>query len=308
MCDRTTGKARGFGFVIFVHEEAVERVIQNYERNYIDGKWVECKRAIPKAKIQETNMSPLNLDSFGAYSEFICTKTPVLLSETKSISFDSYENESKFNGFAPENEFEIQPNFFYQFGKNPNSNALQSNSFFLIQLLNITTEENIVQRVTGPSLRVAPKRSPVLSQISTDFFNWEHPKASCQEIDSKAHGQHPQFPIQGTYKLKSPEIVSHGQFETKFEFGQSKPLIKLEDEPLVQDNKLKIEQSYEPFQYFGYQLPENKFLPAPVNRASWEPDYQACPISFNSEFRASSYPIDVLSQNGNFTECSVFLE
>ena len=51
MCDKSTGKARGFGFVIFTTEEAAARVIQNYHKNFIDGKWVECKEAVPKAKL-----------------------------------------------------------------------------------------------------------------------------------------------------------------------------------------------------------------------------------------------------------------
>mmetsp|Transcript_8352 Transcript_8352/g.7422 ORF Transcript_8352/g.7422 Transcript_8352/m.7422 type:complete len:85 (-) Transcript_8352:1104-1358(-) len=45
MIDKDTGKSRGFGFVTFEDEEAVDKVISNYNDNKIDGKWVECKRA-----------------------------------------------------------------------------------------------------------------------------------------------------------------------------------------------------------------------------------------------------------------------
>eukprot|EP00358_Blepharisma_japonicum_P004050 CAMPEP_0202945522 /NCGR_PEP_ID=MMETSP1395-20130829/6566_1 /ASSEMBLY_ACC=CAM_ASM_000871 /TAXON_ID=5961 /ORGANISM="Blepharisma japonicum, Strain Stock R1072" /LENGTH=226 /DNA_ID=CAMNT_0049645645 /DNA_START=143 /DNA_END=823 /DNA_ORIENTATION=- len=48
MFDRETGRPRGFGFITFTNEESVERVIQNNESNYINGKWVECKKAMPK--------------------------------------------------------------------------------------------------------------------------------------------------------------------------------------------------------------------------------------------------------------------
>jgi len=45
MVAKDTGKSRGFGFVTFDSEDAVERVINRYYENKIDGKWVECKRA-----------------------------------------------------------------------------------------------------------------------------------------------------------------------------------------------------------------------------------------------------------------------
>lgn len=48
MFDRETKRPRGFGFVTFMSEDAVERVLDNYENNFISGKWVECKKATPK--------------------------------------------------------------------------------------------------------------------------------------------------------------------------------------------------------------------------------------------------------------------
>lgn len=48
MFDRETKRPRGFGFITFMSEDAVERVLQNYENNFISGKWVECKKATPK--------------------------------------------------------------------------------------------------------------------------------------------------------------------------------------------------------------------------------------------------------------------
>lgn len=55
MKDRASGKARGFGFVTFEKEESAENVMKNYENHFLRGKWIECKRAVAKDK--------MNLDS-----------------------------------------------------------------------------------------------------------------------------------------------------------------------------------------------------------------------------------------------------
>lgn len=47
MMDRQTGRSRGFGFVTFAEDAAVELVIKQ-ERHILLGKIVECKRAVPK--------------------------------------------------------------------------------------------------------------------------------------------------------------------------------------------------------------------------------------------------------------------
>lgn len=57
MFDRETNRPRGFGFITFAHEDYVERVLENYDNNYINGKWVECKKATPK-------------DTVGAYGPY----------------------------------------------------------------------------------------------------------------------------------------------------------------------------------------------------------------------------------------------
>ena len=45
MTDKITGRPRGFGFVTFKEQEAVERVL--LESHSLDGRTVECKRAVP---------------------------------------------------------------------------------------------------------------------------------------------------------------------------------------------------------------------------------------------------------------------
>ncbi|KAK3031993.1 hypothetical protein RJ639_036198 [Escallonia herrerae] len=46
MKDRTTGRARGFGFIVFADPNVAERVIQ--EKHNIDGRLVEAKKAVPR--------------------------------------------------------------------------------------------------------------------------------------------------------------------------------------------------------------------------------------------------------------------
>lgn len=58
MLDRDTGRPRGFGFVTFKSEDSTDKVLENYNKNYINGKWVECKKATPKQI--PTNFMPTN--------------------------------------------------------------------------------------------------------------------------------------------------------------------------------------------------------------------------------------------------------
>ncbi|KAJ9551682.1 hypothetical protein OSB04_015727 [Centaurea solstitialis] len=46
MKDHTTGRARGFGFVVFADPAVAERVIK--EKHNIDGRMVEAKKAVPR--------------------------------------------------------------------------------------------------------------------------------------------------------------------------------------------------------------------------------------------------------------------
>ena len=46
--DKETGRPRGFGFITFVSEDTPDLVLENYEKNCINGKWVECKKATPR--------------------------------------------------------------------------------------------------------------------------------------------------------------------------------------------------------------------------------------------------------------------
>ncbi|MDR3735703.1 MAG: hypothetical protein P4L10_09220 [Acidobacteriaceae bacterium] len=57
MKDRDTGKSRGFGFVTFETEEAVDRVLANIKEHKLLDKWVECKKATPSKPVSSKSQS-----------------------------------------------------------------------------------------------------------------------------------------------------------------------------------------------------------------------------------------------------------
>lgn len=50
--DKRTNKPRGFGFITFKDKKSVIEVMKNVDRHTIQGKWVDCKCAIPEAQIK----------------------------------------------------------------------------------------------------------------------------------------------------------------------------------------------------------------------------------------------------------------
>jgi RNA-binding protein Musashi len=49
--DKRTGKPRGFGFVTYKAITSVEQVMRMKDVHSIQGKWVDCKRAVPAGLI-----------------------------------------------------------------------------------------------------------------------------------------------------------------------------------------------------------------------------------------------------------------
>jgi len=42
------GMARGFGFVTFLSKDSAARVVQNYEQNRFEGRWIACEACVPQ--------------------------------------------------------------------------------------------------------------------------------------------------------------------------------------------------------------------------------------------------------------------
>lgn len=62
-------KSRGFGFVIFRGEEAVDAVLQDYNSHYLHGRWIECKPAMLKDELaQQPSGEPAPVNSKHAKS------------------------------------------------------------------------------------------------------------------------------------------------------------------------------------------------------------------------------------------------
>lgn len=47
MLDKVNLKPRGFGFVTFENESSVDKVMDEKDKHQINGKWIDCKRAMP---------------------------------------------------------------------------------------------------------------------------------------------------------------------------------------------------------------------------------------------------------------------
>ncbi|OIT06460.1 PREDICTED: heterogeneous nuclear ribonucleoprotein 1-like [Nicotiana attenuata] len=69
MLDQNTGRSRGFGFVTFDNEEAVEKVLSNGHMHELRGKQVEIKRAEPKrGGVEHASESRLHRGGSGSKS------------------------------------------------------------------------------------------------------------------------------------------------------------------------------------------------------------------------------------------------
>ena len=58
MTDKHTNRPRGFGFVIFKNVVSVENALNDSWNHFINGKWVECKRANFKEQCKERKNEP----------------------------------------------------------------------------------------------------------------------------------------------------------------------------------------------------------------------------------------------------------
>ena len=51
--DKRTQKPRGFGFVTYTDIRCLDKVMEMRDQHQIQGKWVDCKRAVPVSQMKD---------------------------------------------------------------------------------------------------------------------------------------------------------------------------------------------------------------------------------------------------------------
>ena len=64
MLEKETGRSRGFGFVIMKHIYDIYKIF-NIPNHFLDGKQIDCKKAVPKDKVAPLNKSKKRVPSQG---------------------------------------------------------------------------------------------------------------------------------------------------------------------------------------------------------------------------------------------------
>ncbi|KAF1890662.1 hypothetical protein Lal_00013257 [Lupinus albus] len=89
MKDRTTGRARGFGFIVFADPSVAERVVM--EKHVIDGRAVEAKKAVPRD--DQNVMSRSNSSSHGSPGPTpTCTKKIFVGGLASTVTESEFKN------------------------------------------------------------------------------------------------------------------------------------------------------------------------------------------------------------------------
>eukprot|EP00252_Welwitschia_mirabilis_P024338 TRINITY_DN7182_c0_g1_i1.p1 TRINITY_DN7182_c0_g1~~TRINITY_DN7182_c0_g1_i1.p1 ORF type:complete len:394 (+),score=83.67 TRINITY_DN7182_c0_g1_i1:404-1585(+) len=89
MKDRTTGRARGFGFVVFSDPSVVDRVIQ--EKHSIDGRVVEAKKVVPRED-QQSNQRTSNMTGPRTKKIFVGGLAPTVTEDDFRKYFEQFGN------------------------------------------------------------------------------------------------------------------------------------------------------------------------------------------------------------------------
>lgn len=134
--DKHSGKARGFGFVVFENEKSVDCVL-NCPQHIIQGKVVECKRSIPKNAVSDNKSNSIIKDTNYFYSN----------DETNE---NNYYNANNYNNFNNHNNYNHNNYNSYPVNQmldnvsrnSNNPNYVQNNYFTTNYQSNIINENN----------------------------------------------------------------------------------------------------------------------------------------------------------------------
>lgn len=99
--DKDTGRPRGFGFITFTSDETADLVLVNYEKNCINGKWVECKKATPRQNQGGYSNYSMPYMMYPNYPQF---PQPYFY-EYANYGQQMYANSQEFNIYSLPNSF-----------------------------------------------------------------------------------------------------------------------------------------------------------------------------------------------------------
>ena len=113
MTDKHTGRTRGFGFLIFVHKETVDKIMSISNCYCLCGKWIECKRAYPKEQqvkmINESATSAtVNMNNNNDNDNLVLND--VLSDKSQSLSGNKSSNESNlfmYQNYIPKSQIKF---------------------------------------------------------------------------------------------------------------------------------------------------------------------------------------------------------
>ena len=222
MKDRTTGRARGFGFLVFADPNVAERVV--LIRHVIDGKIVEAKKAVPRDDHVVLNRSSSSLQG----SPGPATSKKIFVGGLASS--------------VTEAEFK---NYFAQFGVITDVVVMYDHrtqrprGFGFISFESEEAVDRVLQRtfheLNGKMVEVKPAvpkemgLNPVRSQMSVSSFGSGGGRISALLMNEYTRGLSPSFGVQPEVRY-SPAVGNRGGFspfghgfgiELNFEQGQS---------------------------------------------------------------------------------------
>lgn len=121
--DKSTGRARGFGFICFEDPQSVDYVL-NYPQHIIQGKKVDCKRSFPK-ELEKKDIDSSNI----SMSSKSMDKGGKAQNKFNFNQYEQYQQHQQFQKQMNEQNFH-NPN--YQYYQYPQT-QMQSNNPHVIQ-------------------------------------------------------------------------------------------------------------------------------------------------------------------------------
>lgn len=125
MTDKLTGKSRGFGFIIFSHKETLDNIMNMRNCHFLCGKWIECKRAMPKEQMNQINETNImnNISTKPAHHNLFTYQNYISKTEFKNFM------QKPSNSVNKTNQSNSSSNSTESSNKNENNQNIKSNTF-----------------------------------------------------------------------------------------------------------------------------------------------------------------------------------